>query len=216
MIDDPHSILGLAMAERFKEEVSPIVLPVRKNTWRSLKMMGVDLDQGQYVFLDEGTHIWQSFFQHYGWWKTNALGFYPYTDLRDYEAHERQGLGRPWLRLMPQRWQELIFRELILLINGWNHSVSAQYEFQFGPDEELPSWVKRWLSLTNESWRKGAAEFEEELYRSLGGGHESDVSALVQRYQASALTWRPMMPDSVQYHRRYGKRDDFYTFIRSS
>ena len=213
MLDQETSPAGLAFAERVREDLSPNTLPVLPRTWRSLAGMGINLDSGEYRFLSEGTHIWSSFFLHWGWWKTTAVGFYPYTDLRDYEAHERQGIGRPWLGLLPQRWQELIFRELILLVGDWNSIVSPSCHFHFREGEELPRWMERWLSLTNESWRRGASEFETELYHCMDSDEKESLAAkIAQQYRASGTTWRPMMPEEAAYHRPYGKRKGFWTF----
>lgn len=213
-MNDKLSTAESAIAERFKDDVSPVTLPVKPRTWRSLKSMGVNLDEGSYAFIDEGTHIWSSFFLHWGWWKTVVLGFYPYTDLRDYEAHERQGIGRPWLAMLPERWQELIFRELILLITGWNSLVTHEHWISFEEGEELPGWVQRWLSLTNQSWRRGATEFESALFGAAYDSSEEDVLELVQQYCLSSLTWRPMMPECALYHRKYGSRNEYWEFSR--
>jgi hypothetical protein len=212
--DKVPSTAESALAEQFKEDVSPVTLSVKPRTWRSLKSMGVNLDDGCYEFIDEGTHIWSSFFHRWGWWKTVVLGFYPYTDLRDYEAHERQGIGRPWLAQLPERWQELIFRELILLILEWNSLVAPEYWVSFEEGEELPGWVQRWLSLTNQSWRRGISEFESALFSSVAADNaEEDILHLVQQYRLSASTWRLMMPEEAIYRRKYGSRNEYWEFV---
>ena len=217
VLDESKSSAALAIANRLRGDVAPASLPVMPQTWRSLKAMGVDIDEGKLEFLDEGTHIWYSYFLHWGWWKTKVLGFYPYTELRDYEAHERQGIGRPWINLLSEMWQGLIFRELVLLTAAWNDLVVPESQFTFGQKEAFPVWMDRWLSLTNESWRRGATEFEREISDALQ--HPSDdlrSARLVQQYRASSMTWRPMMPEIALYHRKYGERPEYFSFERTT
>lgn len=220
-------IAEMSPAERatydgYLRDVMPSTLPTAPRTWRSLKSMGVDLDRGDIQFVDDGTHIQRSYLQYWGWWKVVVLGWYPYTELRDIEAHERQGLGRPWLRLLPELWQEVIFRELILLVDEWNDVVGgddARVEFVL-PEEQsnligTPEWLERWLSLTNESWRRGAVALERELYE-VADPTAAEVASLLARYRASSLTWRPMMPDRAKYHQKYGKRGAYWSFERGT
>lgn len=204
------------MLELVQRDTEPNTLPTAPYTWRTLAAMGVDVNEGNLSFVDDGTHIHQSYLDHWGWWKIRVLGWYPYTDLRDIEAHERQGIGRPWLRLLPEIWQEVIFRELILLIGAWNEIVRGPYEqIRFDEKDETYEWLSRWLSLTNESWRRGADVLERELYESGPEVTSGQVASLQARYRASALTWRPMMPERAEFHRRYGDRSEYWGFQRA-
>jgi len=203
---------GRAAVAQLEVDIRPNVLRVPVRTWLSLRGMKVDVTLGNIEYIDEGTHIWHEFYNHWGWWKLTILGWYPYTELRDYQIHETQGIGRPWLRLLPEIWQELIFRELVLLIKHWNAMVDEPYAIRFRSDEKLPQWVERWLSLTNHSWRLGYADLEREIYEcSATSWTPEAVAGMVQRYQASAVTWRGMMPERMEYHRRYGTRDEYWT-----
>lgn len=203
-----------AQIEKFHQDVTPVTLPVESRTWLEPKKMGLDLDAGNFEFIDEGSHIWESYFRHWGWWKTIVLGWYPYTDLRDYYSHKRQGIGRPWLRELPEDWQSLIFRELILLITQWNSLVDEPFRIVFGKDEIYPKWVMRWLSITNASWRQGARDLELELYEKSSEIDNLSVAKMVQQYQKSGLTWRPVMPEIAVHHQRYANRDEYWTFER--
>lgn len=215
-IDEQYlSDAEIAAKRQFEVDTYPTKLPVPSRTWVDEKIMGIDVTAGSYEFLDDGSHIWQSFFDHWGWWKTTVLGWYPYTELRDYHLHEQQGIGRPWLSKLPDKWQELIFRELVLLVTTWNDLVKIEHRFTYTVDEDVPNWMQRWLSLTNRSWRLGFAEFEREIYESASEGISAlEIAKLVQRYQASAVTWRPIMPETAEYHRRYGDRGEFWSFER--
>lgn len=197
---------------QFLVDTVPATLPTLPGTWRSLETMGVDVSAGNYEFFDPGTHIQQSYHDYWGWWKTDVLGFYAYTELRDVEMHERQGLGRPWLALLPEAWQELIFRELIFLVQEWNALIAAESRFTF--QGGMPNWMLRWLSLTNRSWRQGTLELEEEVLRYVSEVDEQLLARFVTRYQLSGLTWRRIMPERAVYHRKYAERPEFYTFER--
>lgn len=206
----------LAGMEKFNQDVTPAILPVLPGTWLSESGMGIDLDAGSLEFVDDGSHVWESFFRHWGWWKTIALGWYSYTDLRDFHSHNKQGIGRPWLRSLPEYWQELIFRELVLMVKEWNSLVDVEYSINFERDEEYPRWLERWLSLTNQSWRQGVHELDEELHRCASENlDESSVAKMTKMYTASAYTWRPMMPERAVHHQKYGDRGEHWTFERA-
>lgn len=204
-----------AQQEKFNQDTTPAILPVQQGTWLDAKKMGIDLDAGSFEFVEDGTHVWESFYRHWGWWKTIILGWYSYTDLRDFYSHDRQGIGRPWLRILPEEWQSLIFRELILMIKDWNTLVDEEHQIKFSRDEEFPAWVERWLSLTNQSWRQGAQDLDRELHVSASEDlEESSVAKVVHRYNSSAATWRPMMPERAVWHQKYGDRPEYWTFER--
>lgn len=212
---DQYTPAEKAQLEKFNQDVTPAILPVLPGTWLDEKKIGIDLDAGSFEFVDNGTHVWESFFRYWGWWKTIILGWYPYTDLRDFYSHDRQGIGRPWIRILPEAWQSLIFRELILLASDWNSLVDEEYKIRFERDEELPVWVQRWLSLTNQSWRQGSHDLDRELHSSSSIDIDQAVVAkLVQKYNYSATTWRPMMPERAVYHQKYGDRPEYWTFER--
>lgn len=205
----------LARQEKYNQDVAPAILPVLQGTWLDPKKMGIDEDAGTFEFIEDGTHVWESFFRHWGWWKTIGTGWYSYTDLRDFYSHDRQGIGRPWLRALPDPWQSLIFRELILLVRDWNKLVEDEYKVMFDREEKFQPWVERWLSLTNQSYRRGALDLDEEIHRcGLETVNENDVSRLVKQYLASESTWRPMMPERAVYHQKYGERGEHWTFER--
>ena len=205
----------LARIEKYNQDVAPAILPVLPGTWLDSKRMGIDEDAGTFEFIEDGTHVWESFFRHWGWWKTIALGWYSYTDLRDFYSHDRQGIGRPWLRALPDPWQSLIFRELILLVRDWNSLVDDQYKVIFDRVEEFQPWIERWLSLTNQSYQRGAQDIDEEIHRCASKDiPENDVARLVKQYMASEATWRPMMPERATYHQKYGERGEHWTFER--
>lgn len=202
-----------AARDRFEQDTAPVILPVLPGTWLSAKKMGLNIDVGRYEFIDEGTHIWESFFRHWGWWKTVVLGWYPYTDLRDSYLHDKQGIGRPWLRVLSEEWQTLIFREFVLLIQEWNSLVRPEHRQGFLPEEEFHPWMERWLSLTNTSWKQGLAELERAVYEDAKPEvTPADVARLLSRYQHSASTWRPMMPEKAIFHQKYADRSAYWTF----
>ena len=205
----------LAQQEKYNQDVTPVILPVLPGTWLDAKKMGLDLDAGNFEFVEEGTHVWESVFLHYGWFKTVIQGYYPYTDTRDFYAHDRQGIGRPWIRALPDQWRDLIFRELILLILSWNSLVDSEYRIKFERDETYPRWLERWLSLTNSSWRQGAQDLGEEVYRySSIDVDESTVYKIVRQYNFSGNTWRPLMPEKAVHHQKYAERGEHWTFER--
>lgn len=205
----------LAKLEKYNQDVAPAVLPVLPGTWLEPKKMGIDEDAGNFEFIEDGTHVWESFFLHYGWFKTICLGWYPFTDLRDYHSHDRQGIGRPWIRALPDAWRDLVFRELVLLVRSWNSVVDEQYKVNFSRNEEHPAWLQRWLSLTNQSWRRGAQDLDEELQECASGDvDENTVAGIVKQYNLSGSTWRPMMPERAVYHQKYSDRPEYWSFER--
>lgn len=210
-----QSLSEVLLRERFLDDVQPVRLVVPNSTWTDLKKMGVDPAQCHFEFIDDGTHIPNAFFGLWGWWKTTILGFYPYTELRDYEAHARQGIGRPWLSMLEEKHQELIFRELYLLLQEWNRIVDDAFIYTPSMNKDLlPDWMKRWLSLTNESYTKGILEAERSAFESCHTENRSHIFDFVTRYKYSERTWRPMMPERAVFHQKYGSRLAFWTFTR--
>ena len=198
--------------------VWPGTLPVLPGTWLSLKGMRIEVPRGQRVFIDEGRDTWNEFHDHWGWWKTQVCGWRPYTHERDFYRHDRTGQGRPWLRSLDMRWQELIFRELVLLIEAWNQMVDDEHRYRFGTDEREPTWMQRWLALTNEAFVDGIDEIRQEATEFAHSGLLDYLDAsetLVARYRFSEKTWRPMMPMRAVYHRRYAERGEYWTFERT-
>lgn len=202
-------------------EIQPTLLPVSKNTWLELASMGVDVSAGRYEFLDDGWDVSSIVRQDYGWWRMEAIGWFPYTELRDVHTHERTGMGRPWLNKLPTKWQDLIFRELILLVLTWNEVVDPSQRWHMGPvrvGQEVPEWMQYWLTLTNSAWRSGAFKYAEAALDSRGwhGAEEADevFQRLLEQYLSSESTWRPMMPESAEYHRKYGQRPATWSFRR--
>jgi len=185
--------------------------------------MGIDVSAGDYRFIDDGTDVSSIFRSDLGWWRMDAMGWFPYTDLRDVHAHERTGLGRPWLYKLPTKWQDLIFRELILLVVATNQLMDAEplAWFEMGPvqdDIPMPEWMKYWLTLTNESWRLGLQLLTQDVLgaREWYGDLEADatVEQVTTLWNRSETTWRPMMPARAEYHRKYSGRDAYWSFER--
>ena len=174
--------------------------------------MGVDQDQCRVVFINPDMYVQNEFTLYWGWWKVQILGFYAFTDLRDYHVSEQSGVGRPWLSLLDSKYQELIFRELVLLIRDWNRSTQKHHQVNYNTGEPLPRWAYRWLSLTNESWTKGIAEAERDFYEAVSESAQLSATDFVERYKRSSGTWRPMMPKNAAFHRAYGSRDVYWSF----
>lgn len=203
---------------RRRVEVHPNLLPVQNRAWTTVQGMGIDTGAGNHQFVDDGTHVWEAFRQHWGWWKTQILGWYPYTDLRDYWRHNLTGEGRPWLRILPEDWQELVFRELVLLVELWNKLVVDDRKYLFAVGQDEPEWMGIWLTLTNEVWRRGASDVERGLLEALRSPEFSaaTVEEFKRTYLRSSLTWRPMMPERAVFHRKHMERPEYWTFERSS
>jgi len=177
--------------------------------------MGVDVSAGNFEFILDGVDVSQLFERDLGWWRLRAMGWGLYTDLRDLHAHERTGLGRPWLYKLPVRWQDLIFRELLLLVDEVGKI--SQRNWFFMP-AELPVWMKYWLTLTNDAWRQGVAELTQEVIADRGWFGDAEGEEIVEKLTAAYLrsekTWRPMMPDRAEHHRGYGDRPAYWSFER--
>ena len=206
--------------EQFERDVAPNWrLPVRHATWMRLHRFGVDETQGSPVFIDDGIDVSQQMQQGMGWWVCNVEGWFPYTEWRDVQISEMSGQGRPWLHRLPWLTRMRVFREFVLLVNAWNALVvpSSTVVFWWKDAPELPSWAKRWLSLTNESFERGPAELEREVWDVLDPASvepEACITELLAQYRKSQVTWRPMMPTRATLHRRYGDRHEYWTFDR--
>lgn len=215
--EEELSPAGVLAQIRNRQAVAPTMLPVLPDTWLTLKGMNVVTDEGRRAWLQDGTHVWRSFRLHWGWWKTQICGWYPYTSERDYYLHERSGEGRPWLNLLPERWQEIIFRELVLLIDAWNKVVAEEHQYRFEIAEPEPAWMSHWLALTNEAYRRGGEDFLRDIAEHAADAEEAVNSMydLQAQYFDSLTTWRPMMPDYALHHRKYGARAEYWSFERN-
>lgn len=218
-----ESDVDRAIREQLERDVSPNWrIPVQHATWMRLERFGVDETQRGIDFVDANLDVSQAMRRAMGWWVCNIEGWVSYTEWRDIQISEMSGEGRPWLHRLAWLTRMRIFREFVLLLHAWNRVVrdEAHIVFWLDEDPELPTWAKRWLSLTNESFDRGPAELERKLWDALKVDDSTSrqasvqVQGVVEQYMKSRATWRLMMPNHAEFHRRYGDRGEYWTFER--